>query len=73
MKAISDKRKTVSIILKAIVFISAMVGTILSAYAGRFSFMGSVWWILVLLLFLVVVGYLYLMIADLFAKKGIVH
>lgn len=37
----SSKTKTTSIILKLVVFISAVLGTILSAYAGAQSFMGG--------------------------------
>ncbi len=41
MKAISRTRKTVSCILKLIVILAAVSGTLLSAYAGRNSFMGG--------------------------------
>ena len=54
--------------LKAIVIISAVLGTFLSAYAGRGSFMGTAWWILVLLLFLLLVGYCYLVLAGFLRK-----
>ncbi len=38
---LSAKQKTISLILKAAVVISAVLGTFLSAYAGRDSFMGG--------------------------------
>lgn len=38
---ISKKSKAISLILKCIVFISAVVGTAMSAYAGSQSFMGG--------------------------------
>lgn len=38
---LSAKQKTSSVILKAVVVISAVLGTFLSAYAGRDSFMGG--------------------------------
>lgn len=60
--AISEGRKSVSVVLKLLVIASAAIGTILSAYAGRHSFMGA-WWILVLPVFLLLVGYGYLMLA----------
>ena len=41
MTAISRTRKTVSCILKLIVILAAVSGTLLSAYAGRNSFMGG--------------------------------
>lgn len=41
MDIFSQKQKTVSAILKSIVFICAATGTVLSAYAGRHSFMGG--------------------------------
>ena len=36
---------------------------------NQLPFMGSAWWILLLLVFLIIVGYVYLAIADLFGKK----
>ena len=56
--------------LKIVVFISAVIGTFLSAYAGRNSFMGSAWWILVLLIFLIIVGFIYLKVVDLLRKSS---
>ncbi len=41
MKAISKTRKTVSCVLKLIVILSAVTGTVLSALGGRNSFMGG--------------------------------
>ena len=41
MKAISDTRKKISYILKLIVIISAVTGTLISAFAGRSAFMGG--------------------------------
>ena len=41
MNAISRTRKTVSCILKLIVILTAVSGTLLSAFAGRNSFMGG--------------------------------
>ena len=41
MNAISRTRKTVSCILKLIVILAAVSGTLLSAFAGRNSFMGG--------------------------------
>ena len=128
---LSAKQKTISLILKAAVVISAVLGTFLSAYAGRDSFMGGkvvfmyftiqsniaiayavyagiayannwqfaegvnypyfflnwgspagafgftkempymgcVWWGVLLLVFLIIVGYLYLKIADGLKRK----
>ncbi|MBO4867973.1 MAG: Pr6Pr family membrane protein [Ruminococcus sp.] len=41
MNSFSLKQRVVSYVLKAVVFISAVLGTFLSAYAGRNSFMGG--------------------------------
>ncbi len=41
MKAISQTRKRISCVLKLIVILSAVVGTVMSARAGRNSFMGG--------------------------------
>lgn len=41
MKNYSTQQKQLSYILKAVVFISSVLGTFLSAYAGRHSFMGG--------------------------------
>lgn len=41
MNKLSERQKKVSSILKLVVVISAVVGTFLSAYAGRHSFMGG--------------------------------
>lgn len=41
MKTFSTPQKITSVILKIIVFLSAVIGTFLSAYAGRNSFMGG--------------------------------
>lgn len=41
MKAINKERKIISALLKLIVFVCAVVGTFLSAYAGRNTFMGG--------------------------------
>lgn len=41
MKALSKTKMNCSLLLKTIVFISAVVGTFLSYYAGRDSFMGG--------------------------------
>ena len=38
-------------------------------FVNELPFMGTVWWILALLLFLIIVGYGYLLIADLLGKK----
>ncbi len=37
-------------------------------FTNELPFMGSAWWILALLIFLIVIGYVYLVIADLIAK-----
>jgi hypothetical protein len=39
-------------------------------FTNALPFMGSAWWILVLLIFLIAVGYGYLAIADRINKKG---
>ena len=39
-------------------------------FTNQLPFMGSAWWILVLLVFLIIVGYVYLAIAELFGKKN---
>ena len=91
MDAISKVRMKVSVLLKLLVIVSAVIGTFLSAYAGRRSFMGGspagafgftselpfmgcAWWILALLLFLLFVGFAYLMLANgihrMASKKG---
>ena len=41
MNNLSPARKRISAVLKAVVFLSAVIGTLLSAYAGRHSFMGG--------------------------------
>lgn len=41
MRSLSNSQKRISYLLKIIVFVSALVGTFLSAYAGRHSFMGG--------------------------------
>ena len=41
MNKLSPARKYISIVLKTVVFLSAVIGTLLSAYAGRHSFMGG--------------------------------
>ena len=41
MNKLSPARKSISIVLKTVVFLSAVIGTLLSAYAGRHSFMGG--------------------------------
>ncbi|MCR5516709.1 MAG: Pr6Pr family membrane protein [Lachnospira sp.] len=41
MRTLSNSQKRISYLLKLIVFVSAIVGTFLSAYAGRHSFMGG--------------------------------
>lgn len=41
MRSLSNSQKRISYLLKIIVFVSAVVGTFLSAYAGRHSFMGG--------------------------------
>lgn len=69
MNNLSERQKRLSIVLKLVVIVSALVGTFLSAYAGRLSFMGSAWWIMALLLFLVVVGNCYLAVADLMFNR----
>ncbi len=38
-------------------------------FTGELPFMGSAWWIMLLLLFLMIVGYCYLVVADLIYKK----
>ncbi len=38
-------------------------------FTGELPFMGSAWWIMLLLLFLIIVGYCYLVVADLIYKK----
>jgi hypothetical protein len=38
-------------------------------FTNELPFMGSAWWILLLLIFLVIIGYAYLAIADLIRKK----
>ena len=42
MDKVSNTRKCISYVLKAIVVLSAVIGTFLSAYAGRNSFMGGI-------------------------------
>ena len=69
MNTITPTQKMASFVLKAIVIISATVGTLISYLAGRYSFMGCAWWILLLLIFLVIIGYAYLAIANLIRKK----
>jgi len=39
-------------------------------FTDGLPFMGSAWWIIALLVFLIIVGYCYLVIADLIARKG---
>ncbi len=39
-------------------------------FINEMPFMGSAWWILVLLLFLIIVGYCYLIIADMIFKRS---
>ncbi len=41
MRALSDTRKRISYILKLIVVVSAVAGTLISAFAGRSAFMGG--------------------------------
>lgn len=41
MKELSGSRKIISCVLKLVVIVSAVLGTFLSAYAGRNSFMGG--------------------------------
>ena len=41
MKAYTVRQKQISYVLKSIVFVAAVLGTFLSAYAGRHSFMGG--------------------------------
>ena len=41
LEHISKTRKIISLVLKAVVIISAAAGTFLSAYAGRGTFMGG--------------------------------
>jgi len=41
MNNLSPARKRISAVLKTVVFLSAVIGTLLSAYAGRHSFMGG--------------------------------
>ncbi|WP_029233019.1 hypothetical protein [Butyrivibrio sp. VCB2006] len=41
MNNLSERQKRLSIVLKLVVIVSALVGTFLSAYAGRLSFMGG--------------------------------
>ena len=38
-------------------------------FTNDLPFMGTAWWILALLIFLIVIGYVYLIIADLFGKR----
>ncbi|MCR4946021.1 MAG: Pr6Pr family membrane protein, partial [Lachnospiraceae bacterium] len=38
-------------------------------FTNELPFMGTAWWILALLIFLIVIGYVYLIIADLFGKR----
>ena len=38
-------------------------------FTNELPFMGTAWWILALLIFLIVIGYVYLIIADLIGKK----
>ena len=97
MNKITGKHKTVSIFLKMIVFVSAVTGTALSAYAAKdrfmgwqfaegynypyfflnwgspagafgftkgLPFMGTGWWILALLIFLLAVARCYLAVND---------
>ncbi|MBR3436223.1 MAG: hypothetical protein IKG97_00560 [Lachnospiraceae bacterium] len=93
---LSKTRKIISCILKLVVIIGAVLGTYLSARAGRgtfmggsrvfmflnwggpagafgflpeFPYMGCVWWILLLMVFLFVVAWVYLIIADLMGKN----
>ena len=41
MNNLSERQKRLSIVLKLVVIVSALIGTFLSAYAGRLSFMGG--------------------------------
>ena len=41
MKVIGQTRKIISYLLKILVIVSAIVGTILSAFAGKGAFMGG--------------------------------
>ena len=41
MNNLSVKQRNISSVLKVIVILSALIGTFLSAYAGRHSFMGG--------------------------------
>lgn len=41
MRSLSNSQKSISYLLKIIVFVSAVVGTFLGAYAGRHFFMGG--------------------------------
>ena len=69
VNGISQRQKLISSVLKVIVFLSAVIGTFLSWYAGKGSFMGCVWWILALLTALIIVGYLYLAAIDALKAK----
>lgn len=39
-------------------------------FTNELPFMGTAWWILALLIFLIIVGYLYLVIADVISKRN---
>ncbi|MCR5283303.1 MAG: Pr6Pr family membrane protein [Lachnospiraceae bacterium] len=41
MKELTQKRKSISYVLKSIVILSAIIGTVLSAHSGRDGFMGG--------------------------------
>ena len=67
---LTNKQIIISVVLKLVVIISAVVGTILSTIAGIDAFMGVVWWIITLLLLLIGLGFLYLKIVNLLKKKN---
>lgn len=60
----AKKDKTVSLILKCITVIAAAVGVLLSAGAGRGSFMGGAWWIIALFVLLMLTGLAYLALLN---------
>lgn len=68
---LTNRQIIISVVLKLVVIISIVVGTILSAIAGIDAFMGVVWWIITLLLLLIGLGFLYIKIVEILKNKKI--
>ena len=39
-------------------------------FTNELPFMGCVWWILAIMVFLLIIGYLYLLLSDIFGRRG---